>query len=234
MKRLSLISIFLLSACQATQTPALADPAVNRGAKLYQEYCVACHGENLTGGQAPSLADDNWEYGSTDADILKVINEGIEEVGMPEFASLSEEEKQDLITYIRSGGDLKTTTPIDDVSSVEDHVQIDDWVTGLNQPWGIHFIGPDTALATEKSGKLWQVSSKSRMEVIGIPASVDQGQGGLMDVATDPDYAENGWIYLSFTHADETKPDNRMTKIVRGKITKQETRLTWANEETLF
>lgn len=234
MKRLSLISIFLLSACQAAQTSAIADPAVQRGAELYQQYCVACHGADLTGGLAQSLADDNWEYGSTDADILKVINEGIADVGMPEFASLSEDEKQDLVAYIRGGRDLKTTAPIDDVPSVESQVQIEDWVTGLNEPWGIHFIAPDTALATEKSGKLWQVSSKTRMEVIGIPPSVDKGQGGLMDVATDPDYAKNGWVYLSFTHADKTKPGNRMTKIIRGKITAQESRLIWTNEQTLF
>lgn len=233
MKRLSFISILLLSACQAAQTTAIADPAIQRGFEAYQQYCVSCHGAGLAGGQAPSLADDNWEYGGTDADILKIINEGIEDVGMPEFAALTEQEKQDLLVYIRSGGTLKTTMPIDDVPSVADQVQIEDWATGLNAPWGVHFVGHDMALVTEKSGKLWQVSSKARMEITGIPVSVDKGQGGLMDVATDPDYANNSWVYLSFTHADETSK-NLMTKVVRGKVVAQGDGLVWTQEQTLF
>ena len=78
MKRLSLISIIALAACQG----ATADPALDRGAALYGQYCESCHGVSLSGGQAPSMADDNWEFGGTDADILKVINDGIDEVGM--------------------------------------------------------------------------------------------------------------------------------------------------------
>jgi len=227
MKRLALIFIMALAACQG----ATADPAVNRGASLYVQHCESCHGVGLSGGQAPSMADNNWEYGGTDADILKIINHGIDEAGMPEFGeALSKADKQDLIAYIRGGSDLKTTAPIDDVPSVQEQVQIEDWATNLNEPWGIHFIGTDMALITEKSGKLWQVSSSTRSEIKGVPSSDDKRQGGLMDVSTDPDYAENGWVYLSFTHADDIKPENRMTKIVRGKIING----AWALEQTLF
>lgn len=235
MRKLSLASLIILSSCQGVQTTSVADPVIQRGATLYEQYCMSCHGADLVGGQAPSMADDNWEYGSRDADILKVINDGIDEVGMPAFAdSLTEADKQDILAYIRGGAELKTTAPIDDVPSVESQVQIQDWATDLNEPWGVEFIGPDTALVTEKSGKLWQVSSNSRNEIIGIPASVDKRQGGLMDVAIDPDYAENGWVYLSFTHADEDKSENLMTKIVRGKIEAQISSLLWTQEQTLF
>jgi len=236
MKRLSLISIVVLTACQGATADPVAKLSVERGQTLYGQYCESCHGVGLSGGQAPSMADDNWEYGDTDADILKVITNGIEDVGMPAFGSdLTLTDKQDLIAYIRSGGgDLKTTAPIDDVPSVQDQVQIEDWATGLDHPWGIDFIAKDTALITEKSGKLWQVSSSERLEIKGIPASVDDRQGGLLDVATDPDYANNGWVYLSFTHADEKTPENRMTKIVRGKISAGPSTLIWGEEETLF
>jgi len=226
MKRLSLLPLVILTACSAA-----ADPAIERGADLYGQYCESCHGANLSGGLAPTMADDNWEYGGSDSDILKIINEGLEETGMPAFGDdLTLADKTNLLAYIRSGDDLKPTPPIENVPSIQDQVQIQDWVTGLDEPWGIHFIGPDKALVTEKSGKLWQVSPSSKNEILGIPASVDKGQGGLMDVATDPDYAKNGWVYLSFTHADETIPKNRMTKIVRGKII----RGAWSSEQTLF
>jgi len=231
-KQLSILPIMVLAACQGATADPSSKLSTERGAKLYMELCESCHGAALTGAQAPSMADDNWEYGGTDADILKVIDEGIEDVGMPGFAeTLSAQDKQDLVSYIRSGGgDLKTTAPIDDVPSVQDQVKIEDWSTSFDEPWGIHFIGSDTALITEKSGKLWQVTSSGKSEITGIPASDDERQGGLMDVATDPDYAQNGWVYLSFTHADETKPKNRMTKIVRGKIVNG----VWSSEQNLF
>lgn len=232
MKLPYILGILTLAACQG----AIADPSsqvLEQGQELYGQYCESCHGANLAGGGlAPSLADQNWEFGGEDEDLIKIISQGNDEVGMPAFGDqLNVEEIQSVIAYIRNGGsENKTIVPIDDVPSVQDQVQIHDWAVGLNEPWGLNFIGPDMAMVTEKSGKLWLVSSESKVEIKGIPASDDQRQGGLMDVATDPDYAENGWVYLSFTHADERKPKNRMTKIVRGKIIDN----NWSSAETLF
>ena len=227
-------SAFLLTACQAAtaqKVPDIEEFAVDRGLVIYAEHCESCHGANMAGGLAPSMADEVWEYGGTNADIRRIIADGIEEVGMPGFGDVIEgEQLSDLVTYVRRGGDLKTTAPIDDVPSVQGQVKIENWAEGLDEPWGVHFIADDTALVTEKSGKLWQVSSKDRMEIKAIPSSVDSGQGGLLDVATDPDFAENGWVYLSFTHADADTPKNRMTKIVRGRIEDGQ----WIDEETLF
>ena len=126
--------------------------------------------------------------------------------------------------------DTSTIAAITDVPSVEDTVSIEDWATGLREPWGIDFIADDTALVTEKRGRLWQVTSDSKVEIKDIPESVDRGQGGLLDVATDPDYAENGWVYLSFSHADANARKKLMTKIVRGKIQDGQ----WTEEQTLF
>ena len=123
-----------------------------------------------------------------------------------------------------------TVEPVTDVASVEDKVVTEDWVTDLKEPWGVHFIADNTALVTEKRGKLWQVSPGEKLEISGIPASVDRGQGGLLDVATDPDFADNGWIYLSFSHADADNRKKLMTKVVRGKIENGQ----WSEEQTLF
>ena len=239
MKNLLLLSsAILLTACQAAtaeKASEVSEFAVDRGRALYAEHCESCHGANMAGGQAPSMADDNWEYGGTNADIRRVVAEGIEEAGMPGFGDVVKgEQLTDLITYIRKGASSETIAPIDNVPSVQNQVKIETWAADLNQPWGVHFIKDDTALVTEKSGKLWLVGNDSRMEIKGIPTSVDKGQGGLLDVATDPDYAENGWVYLSFTHADEDKPKTLMTKIVRGKIRIGTVRTDWIEEETLF
>ncbi|MEP3891573.1 MAG: PQQ-dependent sugar dehydrogenase [Hellea sp.] len=235
-------SVLLFTACQAATAQKgpqdkvqgkieVSDFAVDRGQAIYAQHCESCHGANMAGGLAPSMADDNWEYGGTNADIRRIVTEGIEDVGMPAFADIIQgEQLSDLVTYVRRGSDAKTTSPIEDVPSVQNQVKIEDWAVDLDQPWGIHFIGADTALVTEKSGKLWQVSKAERMQIKGIPESVDKGQGGLLDVATDPDFSKNGWIYLSFTHANAKTPKSRMTKIVRGRIDGQQ----WIDEQSLF
>ena len=79
-----------------------------------------------------------------------------------------------------------------------------------------------------ENGKLLDEPVKNTTEVL------NEGQGGLMDVAVDPDYDENGWIYLAYSHVltsgyEGNRPP-AMTKIVRGKIENN----TWTNEEVLF
>jgi len=70
--------------------------------------------------------------------------------------------------------------------------------------------------------------------VKNTPKVLNEGQGGLLDVAIDPDYHQNGWIYLAFSHALNVAPGGErplsMTKIVRGKIENN----TWISEEVLF
>ena len=106
------------------------------------------------------------------------------------------------IIQVQSFESEKSISAIGEVPSVQEQVKIEDWVTDFKEPWGLHFIADNTALVTEKRGKLWQVTPEAKVEINGIPESVDRRQGGLLDVATDPDYAENGWVYLSFSHAD--------------------------------
>ena len=236
----------LLTACQAAtaekrpMTNMVVDTAAAlRGQAIYAEYCSSCHGKDLEGGAAPSMADDVWAYGGSEAEIRLSITSGIEDIGMPEFGSaFSEKQISDLVTYVKNGSTVKAIKPIkaiEDVPSVEDQVKVENWATDLNEPWGIEFIENDVALVTEKSGKLWLVGSEERKEIEGIPASVDRRQGGLLDVAVDPDYAENKWVYLSFTHADASNPDALQTKIVRGKIGIIGTaRFGWTDEQTLF
>ena len=151
-------------------------------------------------------------------------------IACQEASASKDEPPANPVIQAQSLEDDTTIAPITDVASVEGQVNVEDWAADLKEPWGVHFIADNTALITEKRGKLWQVTPESRVEIQGIPASVDRGQGGLLDVATDPDYAENGWVYLSFSHADADERKKLMTKIVRGKIVNGQ----WSEEQTLF
>jgi glucose/arabinose dehydrogenase len=106
---------------------------------------------------------------------------------------------------------------------------------GVRTPWAIDWLPDGRALVTEKRGQLRLVEGgKLHPEPIrGTPQVLVHGQGGLMDVAVDPDHASNGWIYLAYTHGLPDSPQGRrraMTRVVRGKLRDHQ----WVDEQVLF
>lgn len=229
MKKLILTSaLFALPACGLYGADAQVVTNTN-GQALFETYCATCHGSNMSGGMAPLLTDDSWAYGGSDADILRAISQGIPEAGMPGFGEqLSEAQQQDLLEYIRAGAPLETTAPITDVPSVEDQVQIETYVSDLNEPYALAFFpNSEGLLITEKTGQLIQIVGNARTKISNIPDVSTKGQGGLFDVAFDPDFATNGWVYLIFADPLNGKA---MTKLVRGQIEGDQ----WVKEQTVF
>jgi glucose/arabinose dehydrogenase len=51
--------------------------------------------------------------------------------------------------------------------------------------------------------------------IAGAPKVVDSGQGGLLDVALHPQYAQNGWLYLSYSARGA---DGVGTEVMRAKL----------------
>lgn len=89
---------------------------------------------------------------------------------------------------------------------------------GLTHPWGMDFLPDGRLLVTERPGRLRIVSPDGAVSepVEGVPTVFDQGQGGLLDVAVPPDYAETGWIYLSY--ADPGEDGTASTAVDRAKL----------------
>ena len=78
-------------------------------------------------------------------------------------------------------------------------------IADFDEPWAMAFVpGTPYALITEKKGKLklWE-SEGAVVDVEGVPTVAYGGQGGLGDVILHPDFANNGFIYLSFAEAGE-------------------------------
>jgi glucose/arabinose dehydrogenase len=91
-------------------------------------------------------------------------------------------------------------------------------IAKFDEPWAMTFI-PTTgqALITEKKGRLVLWSPDGRVsEVAGAPKVDYGGQGGLGDVVLHPDFANNGFIYLSWAEAGEG--DTRGAAVGRGKL----------------
>ncbi len=120
---------------------------------------------------------------------------------------------------------------VTEIPSQESMVNIEDYITGLNEPWGYAFLGMEDVLVTEKTGKLLYISHfPEPMEIKNIPTVNKSGQGGLLDVAIDPDYVENKWIYLTYSHPLSGRSGPSMTRLIRGRIKNFE----WTDQEILF
>src|SRR6185369_14187641 len=71
---------------------------------------------------------------------------------------------------------------------------------GLEYPWGLAFLPDGGMLVTERPGRLRLVAQDGRLSkpLAGVPEVYENGQGGLLDVALDPDFAANQLVYLSY------------------------------------
>ena len=126
--------------------------------ELYDEWCATCHGANMQGGNSGSLADSEWLYGSDNESIVNSIKFGIEEEGMPAFNDvISDDEIEELLLYIRAEEKKYTVSEHETLSTLNTYdyeIKVEVFAEDLDEPWGITFTDPGTALVTEKSGKL--------------------------------------------------------------------------------
>jgi len=90
--------------------------------------------------------------------------------------------------------------------------------SGLETPWGLAFLPDGRMLVTERPGRLRIASADGRLSppVTGLPRVDARGQGGLLGIALDPDFAANHLIYWSYS---EPQPDGtNNTAVARGSL----------------
>ena len=88
----------------------------------------------------------------------------------------------------------------------------------LEHPWSLAFLPDGRMLVSERPGRLRLVGADGRLDpqpVSGLPAIAAVGQGGLLDVVLHPDYARNGWLYLSYAGEG---PGGYGTEVLRAKL----------------
>lgn len=84
-------------------------------------------------------------------------------------------------------------------------VRVADSIGGFHHPWEIRFLPDGTPLVTERSGRLVAVVAGHRQVVAGISDVVARGEGGLMGLALDPDFASNRRIYTCYASGSDGK-----------------------------
>ncbi|WP_145555040.1 PQQ-dependent sugar dehydrogenase [Yersinia canariae] len=95
---------------------------------------------------------------------------------------------------------------------------------GLDHPWSLAFLPENGGiLITERSGqlRLWQQGKALSEPLKGVPTVYAKGQGGLLEVALSPKFAQDRRIYLSF--AEEGKDGKAGTAVGYGRLNPQGT-----------
>ena len=92
--------------------------------------------------------------------------------------------------------------------------------SSLASPWALAFLPDGRMLVTQKGGTMVILSADgARVEatVSGVPEVAAAGQGGLLDVALDPDFdgKSNRWIYWSYAEAGS---GGTGTAVARGRL----------------
>jgi glucose/arabinose dehydrogenase len=101
-------------------------------------------------------------------------------------------------------------------------VEIATVAEGLDHPWSLAFLPDGRMLVTERPGRLRYVTRDGGVSepVAGLPAVFAQGQGGLLDVVLDPDFAANSTIYLSY--AEPAADGTNGTAVARARLDGQQ------------
>ena len=90
---------------------------------------------------------------------------------------------------------------------------------GIDIPWGMAWLDKKTILISDRKGELRVISDNVLLheKIEGLPELRSEGQGGLLDVAVDPNYAQNSLIYLSYSGL-EGEGEGAHTSVLRAKL----------------
>ena len=109
---------------------------------------------------------------------------------------------------------VKTTTPYEG-KMISD---------GLNRPWGLTVLPDGRLLITEKKGTMRIATTAGQLSepITGIPAVNSGGQGGLLGITLDPDFATNRMVYWVFSESVE---GGNLTAVAKGSLSADEKRI---------
>lgn len=90
---------------------------------------------------------------------------------------------------------------------------------GLSHPWSMLWMPDGSILVTERAGKVKRVQNgKVVAEIAGVSAVHAVRLSGLMDIALHPKFAENKWLYFTYTKDIDLKTGDVATTLARGRL----------------
>lgn len=106
---------------------------------------------------------------------------------------------------------VKTATPYE-VSVI---------TSALTRPWGIAGLPDGRFLITQKAGTMIIVTTSGQVSqpITGLPPVNAAGQGGLLGVTIDPQFASNRMVYWTFS---ENTAEGNLTAVAKGSLSADE------------
>lgn len=126
-------------------------------------------------------------------------------------------------TGLAAGFALPALAVDENIATRETNIRVETVAEGLKHPWGLAFLPDGTMLVTERPGFLRIVTPEGKVgeAIYGVPEVDARSQGGLLDVALDPDFGENRLVYLTYSEKGDA-PENKNkngTAVARGHLT---------------
>lgn len=88
----------------------------------------------------------------------------------------------------------------------------------IEMPWGMVWLPEGDMLVTDRGGDIFRVRNGQVGDPLGgVPAVHTNGQGGLLDIVLHPEYADNGWLYISYS-SEEGEGEGSNTAIMRARL----------------
>jgi len=214
--------------------------------QLYMNNCIACHQADGSGGGAgtSTLLDEEWATDGSYRAQFNAIKQGMPDFGMPGYKdAMNDAQTWAVVNYIqelrhqhhrkqpgfapaRQGNDTFKT----------DHLpyRIETLIdSGISIPWSVAFLPDGRMLVADRPGPV-RVFKDGKLgpPIRGIPEVKAAGQGGMLDVQPHPNFSENGWVYISYSHAlDDSRNADAMTRVVRGRLTDDN---RWTDQQTIW
>ena len=101
----------------------------------------------------------------------------------------------------------------------------------LGLPWAVIPLPDGRLLITEKKGSMQILDANGILvkKITGFPEVNSSGQGGMLDVALDPNFSKNKMIYWSYS---EKNGDGNLMAVAKGELNEAESKIN--NPVTIF
>ncbi len=122
---------------------------------------------------------------------------------------------------IAGSGPKSTQNSTNTVTPATTEFRIDTVATGLETCFGMDWLPDGRAIISERGRStdclsILDTATGKKQVICNLPAVHRRGQGGMLDVLVHPDYAQNGWIYFSYS---APRPGKKNTTVIeRAKL----------------
>ncbi len=222
----------------------------------FNAECASCHGKDLAGTEfGPALVGADLTHGDSTEDLILVISAGVPETTMPGYegemtpqmikalALYVSERRQNFVAIRDSYAFAPSEGRV--IESEHHRFRLERVATLQSRPYSLDVLSSGEVIIAEKDRGLSIVGADGTQSplISGTPEVWDTlltfdgawlNLGSMLDVELHPDYAENGWVYLSHTDRCQLScgwlVPATMVRVVRGRIVDG----AWIDEELIW